>query len=185
MSKKSEPWYVHAVLYVIIAILIFVLIKVAVIDPTEHIQNENYYRSESHLRMDNIRQAQILWERENKQFSDDLGQLISFIKTDSTVKKLIVGVDTLTNRSTNPFKELTSGAFDPDSLMFSPKSHTPFIVQVDTNTSIDTVINQRGKIIKIDTSIVIGSVYVVECPDGYGKIGDLKSPTLKNTASWE
>ena len=80
MSKKSEPWYIHAVLYVIIAILVFVLVKVAVIDPTEHIQNENYYRSESQLRMDNIRQAQILWERENKQFSDDLGQLISFVK---------------------------------------------------------------------------------------------------------
>ncbi len=43
MSKKSEPWYIHAVLYVIIAILVVVLIKVAVIDPTEHIQSENYY----------------------------------------------------------------------------------------------------------------------------------------------
>ncbi len=38
--------------------------------------------------MDNLRQAQILWERQNKQFSDDLDQIISFIKTDSTVKSL-------------------------------------------------------------------------------------------------
>ena len=97
----------------------------------------------------------------------------------------MAGVDSLTNRSTNPFKNLTTGVFETDSLMFSPKTHTPFIVQIDTTTSIDTVINQRGKIIKVDTNIVIGSVYVVECPDGYGKIGDLKSPTLKNTASWE
>lgn len=185
MSKKNEPWYIHAVLYVIIAILVFVLVKVAVIDPTEHIENENYYRSESHLRMDNIRQAQILWERRNKQFSDNLTQLISFVKTDSTVKSLMTGIDTLTNRSTNPFKNLTSGMFEPDSLMFSPKSHRPFLVQIDTTTSIDTVINQRGKIIKVDTSIVIGSVYIIECPDGYGKIGDLKTLTLKNVASWE
>jgi hypothetical protein len=185
MSKKSEPWYIHAVLYVIIAILVVILIKVAIIDPTEHIQSENYYRSESHLRMDNLRQAQILWERQNKQFSDDLDQIISFIKTDSTVKNLMVGIDTLTNRSTNPFKNLTSGLFEPDSLKFSPKSHTPFIMQVDTSTTIDTVINRRGKIVKVDTNIVIGSFYVIECPDGYGTIGDLKSASLKNTASWE
>ena len=72
MIKKSEPWYIHAALYVIIAILVYVLIRVAIVDPTEYIQNENYNRTESQLRMDNIRQAQILWARENENFSDDL-----------------------------------------------------------------------------------------------------------------
>ena len=155
MSQKSEPWYIHAALYVIIAVLIYVLIRVAIIDPTEYIESENYYRSESQLRMDNIRQAEILWERANEQFTDNLDSLINYIKTDSTVNALIIGVDTLTNRSTNPFKDLTSGEFLPDSLKFSPKSHSSYSLQVDTTVTIDTVINRLGKIVKIDTSEIL------------------------------
>ena len=185
MIKKSEPWYIHAALYVVIAILVYILVRVAIIDPTDYMQKENYYKSESHLRMDNIRQAEILWEKQNKQYTDNLEMLISFIKTDTNVQNLMTGIDTLTNRSTNPFKELTSGEFNADSLFFSPKTHSPYIVQVDTTTTIDTVINMRGKIVRVDTNTVIGSLYYVECPDGYGSIGDLKSQSLKNTASWE
>ena len=109
MTKKSEPWYIHAILYAVIAILLVVLIKVAIIDPADHIKKEKYYRSESQLRMDNIRQAQILWQKNNEKFTDDLSKLISYVKNDSTVQQLIVGVDTLTNRSTNPFKYLNNG----------------------------------------------------------------------------
>ncbi len=158
MRKKSEPWYIHGAIYLVIAILVYVLIKVAIIDPTEYIHTENYNRSESQLRMDNIRQAQIQWERQNENYSDNLEDLISFIKTDSNVNALIVGIDTLTNRSTNPFKNLNVGSFEADSLLFSPKSHSRYIVKVDTNTSIDTVINRRGKIVRVDTNTVIGSL---------------------------
>ena len=185
MAKKSEPWYIHAVLYVIIAILLYILIRVAIIDPTDYIQNENYYRSESQLRMDNIRQAQILWERKNNQYTDKIEELVTFVKTDSAVNALMVGIDSLTNRSTNPFKELTSGEFTPDSLSMSPKSGSTYSMRVDTTITIDTVINRRGRIVKIDTNIVIGTLYLLECPDGYGTIGDLENQGLKNTASWE
>lgn len=185
MAKKSEPWYIHAVLYVIIAILLYILIRVAIIDPTEYIANENYFRTESQLRMDNIRQAQILWERKNKQFTDKLEELVTFVKTDTTVNALIVGIDSLTNRSTNPFKDLTSGEFTPDSLSLSPKSGMTYSLKVDTTVTIDTVINRRGRIVKIDTTTVIGTLYLLECPDGYGSIGDLENQGLKNTASWE
>lgn len=185
MSKKSEPWYIHAALYVVIAVLLYILIRVAIIDPTEYIETETYNRTESQLRMDNIRQAQILWEKEKKQFTDSLETLVNYVKTDTNVQNLITGVDSLTNRSTNPFKELTNGEFSPDSLMYSPKSHSQYTLRVDTTTTIDTVINRVGRIVKIDTNIVIGSMYYLECPDGYGTIGDLNSPALKNTASWE
>jgi len=185
MTKKGEPWYIHAILYVVIAILVYVLIRVAIIDPTDYIQKETYYRSESHLRMDNIRQAEILWDKQNKQYTDDLEKLVSYIKTDSAVHELMTGMDTLTNRSTNPFDNLTNGKFEPDSLLFSPKSHSRYKLMVDTTTTIDTVINRRGKIVRVDTNTVIGTLYYIECPDGYGTIGSLESPTLKNTASWE
>lgn len=185
MTKKGEPWYIHAILYVVIAVLLVVLIKVAIIDPADHIEKEQYYRSESQLRMDNIRQAQILWQKNNEKFTDNLSELISYVKNDSTVQQLIVGFDTLTKRSTNPFKPLTTGMFTPDSLMFSPKSHTSYTLQIDTTVTIDTVINRRGKIVRVDTTTEIGSLYYLECPDGYGTVGNLESPTLRNTASWE
>ncbi len=185
MIQKSEPWYLHAALYVVIAILAFILIKVAIIDPTDYASEQKYYTEESHLRMNNIRQAQILWEKQHKRYSDNLDTLINFIKTDSTVLDLINGVDTLTNRSTNPFATLSNGTFSPESLMFSPKSHKPFILKIDTTQNIDTVINMRGKILRVDTSVTIGSMYYLESPDGFGSIGDLENSSRKNVASWE
>jgi hypothetical protein len=185
MAKKSEPWYIHAGLYVIIAVLAVILIKVAIVDPTDYVEKQKYYTEESHLRMNNIRQAQILWEKEHKNFTDNLGALLNFVKTDINVQSLINGVDTLTNKSTNPFAHLSNGTFIVDSFMYSPKSHKPFILKVDTTKSIDTVINMRGKIVRVDSSTVIGSTYYIESPDGYGTVGDLGNPLRKNIASWE
>ncbi|MCB0746354.1 MAG: hypothetical protein KDC90_02725 [Ignavibacteriae bacterium] len=185
MMKKSEPWYIHAALYLVIAILAYILIRVAIVDPTDFMEKDKYYKTESHLRMSNIRQAQIMYEKKNGRYTDDLSALINFVKTDSAVLAAINGVDSLTERSTNPFEKLTVGSFVPESLMYSPKSHTPFILKIDRTTKIDTVINMKGKVIRVDTVKTIGSIYQLESPDGYGQIGDLESPTKKNTASWE
>lgn len=185
MNQKSEPWYIHAALYVVIAILLLILVKVAIIDPTDYIDQEKYYSTESHLRMSNIRQAQVLWEKKNKNFTDDLSALISFVKNDNEVVNLINGVDSLTNKSTNPFEILTVGSFVPESLMYSPKSHKPFVLKIDTTMTIDTVINVRGQILKVDSTTVIGSNYFLESPDGYGTIGELDNPKKKHSASWE
>lgn len=185
MNQKGSNWYIHAVLYVIIAVLAYILIRVAIIDPTEHITSENFYQTESRLRMENIKQAQILWQKKFNRFTDKLDSLVHFVKTNDEVQNLIVGIDTLTNRSTNPFKNLSIGEFAPDSLLFSPKSHRPYLLKVDTTTTVDTIINRVGKIIKIDTKTVIGTLYFLQCPDGYGTIGDIESPNLRNTASWE
>lgn len=185
MDKKGSNWYIHAILYLIIAVLVYILIRVAILDPTKHITTENYYQTESRLRMDNIKQAQILWQKKYESFTDNLSDLVSFVKTNDEVQNLITGIDTLTNRSTNPFKKLSVGEFVPDSLLFSPKSHKPYLLKVDTTTTVDTVIDKRGKIIKVDTKTVIGTLYFLQCPDGYGTIGDIESSNLRNTASWE
>ncbi|MBU0560785.1 MAG: hypothetical protein KJ799_07065 [Bacteroidetes bacterium] len=185
MSRKTEPWYIHAVLYVIIFVLVYVLIQVAIVQPAEVIERDRYYKAETRLRMSNIREAEILWEKKNGNFSDDLRKLIEFIKTDSTVASVVAGFDTITQRSTNPFKKLSHGAFSPESLYFAPKSRTPFIVKVDTSMVVDTFINRRGVIIKIDSTTTIGKRYVIESPDSKDKISDLFSDALKNTASWE
>ncbi|MBU2492832.1 MAG: hypothetical protein KJ571_09435 [Bacteroidetes bacterium] len=185
MSKRSEPWYIHAVLYVIIFILAIVLIQVAIIEPQRVVEQEKYYKSESRARLMNIREAEKLWEEKHGKFTDNIDSLINFVLTDELVAQRIAGVDSITGRSTDPFNKLTVGSFVTDSLLHSPKSFSPYILKVDTTTRLDTVINRRGQIVSVDTTIKIGTRYVVECPDGYGKIGDLYSDALKNTASWE
>lgn len=185
MSYKSEPWYIHAVLYVIIAILVYVLIKVAYLDPNEILEKEKYYKQESRLRMSNLRAAEKLWEAKYGRFTDNLNDLINFLKTDPSVKKAMEGVDTLTGRSTNPFVKLSDGRLVWDSITHSPKSGRPYILKVDTSVVADTIIDRLGRIIKIDSVKTIGQRYYIECPDGYGTIGDLRSDALKHTASWE
>ncbi len=183
--RKSEPWYIHTVLYVIIVVLVYLLIRVAIIDPTETLEQEKSYKNESRLRMSNLREAEILWEKKHGNYTDNLDSLIHFIKTDSSVLLAINGIDTVTGKSTNPFIELSNGGFSADSLYKTPKSQKPYILKYDESTEIDTVIDVRGRLVKIDTISIIGTRYLLECPDGYGKIGDEFSDALRNTASWE
>lgn len=185
MTKKGEPWYLHAGLIVVILVLVYFLVQVAIIEPSAHIAKEKYFKTESRLRMDNIRQAEILYAQKFNGFSGSLDTLIEFIKYDTTVAAVMTGIDTITNRPTNPFKNLSHGEFTPDSLYRTPKSFSFYILQVDTVVTIDTSINRYGKITKIDTVYQIGTKYYLEDPDGYGSIGSLTSDALKNTASWE
>ncbi|MDQ7817710.1 MAG: hypothetical protein RDU14_11860 [Melioribacteraceae bacterium] len=183
--RKGEPWYVHFIMYVIIAILVFVLIKVAYLDPNEVIEQEKYFKQESRLRMSNLRSAERLWQEKFGKFTDNLDSLINFVKTDTGVKQAMEGIDTVTKRSTNPFVNLSAGLFEPDSLYFSPKSRMRFVLQVDTSEVADTIIDRRGRILKVDLIRTIGQRYFIGCPDGYGTIGDIRSDAMKNTASWE
>ena len=185
MAKKSDPWYVHAALYVVIAILAVVLIKVAIIDPRDYVEAEKYFKSESRLRMDNIKEAEIFWQRKYGKFTDNLDSIIYFVKNDPFVDSITTTFDSLIMKIPNPFHTLNSGEFTPDSLRLSPKTYSMYILQIDTVVAIDTVVNRRGKITRIDTTITLGSRYYLEDPDGYGTIGSLDNDALKNTASWE
>ncbi|MGD8307018.1 MAG: hypothetical protein PVF17_10215 [Ignavibacteria bacterium] len=185
MSSKSDPWYVHAGLYLVIAILTILLIKIAIIDPHEYVESEKYNRTESRLRMDNIKEAEILWERKNGSYSGSIDELISFIKYDPFVDSVINTFDSLMMKFANPFNPLSHGEFTPESLKYTPKTNSLYILQIDTSIVIDTIINRRGRITRVDTSITIGTRYYLEDPDGYGTIGSLETDALKNTASWE
>jgi hypothetical protein len=182
---KPEPWYIHAVLYVIIVILVVILVKVAIIDPKDVVEKEKYYKQESHLRMKNIKQAEILWNKKYGHYTGNLDSLINFVKTDPMVDSVIQAYDSLSRRPANPFVPLTSGKFTPDSLYYTPKSHSPYVLEVDTSVSADTIFGRNNKIKRIDSTVVIGNRYYLEDPDGYGSVGSLESDALKNTASWE
>jgi hypothetical protein len=186
IQKKQEPWYIHAALWVVIIVLSYVLIEVAIVQPREIMRKERYFKKESRIRMDDIRQAEILWHNKKGYFTDNLDSLIEFIKTDSTVIKAMTGFDTITKKSTNPFKSLVStGEFVPESLLHSPKSLRPYLLQIDSSTEYDTTVNRWGKLVKIDTVKTFGHRYYLEDKDGYGTIGDLYNNASLNTASWE
>ncbi len=184
-SKSAEPWYLHAALYTIIAILIFVLIKVAIIDPQNVVELENYNRKESRLRMKNLKEAEILWQKKHNYFTASLDSLVNFVKTSAYVDSVMHATDTLTHKSANPFLALSNGKFTPDSLFRTPGSDKPYILEVDTTISADTVVNRYGKVTRIDTVKQIGTMYYIEDPDGYGTVGSTTNQALLNTVSWE
>lgn len=184
-STAGDPWYIHAALYLVIAILSVLLIKIAIIDPKNAVEQERFWRTESRLRMNNIKAAEILYQSKFGNYTDDLQKLITFIKTDNFVDSVMNAFDSLTMKPANPFKPLSNGEFTPESLMHSPRSFQEYILQIDTSLTIDTTINRRGVVIKIDSTLVLGTRYYLEDPDGYGTVGDLNSDALKNTSSWE
>lgn len=185
MKSKSEPMYIHLILYAVIAVLVFLLIKVAFIDPNEVIEQEKKFKAESRLRMSNLREAERLFQLKYKHFTDDIDSLITFLKTDPSVQQAIVGTDSITGRPTNPFDNLLDGSLVWDSLRHSPKSALAYIIQVDTSEVADTIVDRRGKILKVDLQRTIGQRYFIKCPDDYGTIGDVSNDALKHTASWE
>jgi len=182
---NEDPWYVHVALYTVIVILVVVLIKVAIIDPQEIIEREKYIKKEARLRMTNLKFAQILYDKKYGKFTDNLDTLINFIKTDPFVDSVIKGTDTVTKKSSNPFIPLSDGNFTPESLYFTPRTQERFIVRIDTQITRDTVVTPRGKVLRVDEKIKIGTRYLIEDPDGNGTIGSLDNDALKNTASWE
>jgi hypothetical protein len=182
---STEPWYIHAALYAVIVILAVVLIKVAILDPKEIVEQEKHYRTESRLRMKNIKEAEILWQEKYGKFTNNLDSLIYFIKNDPMVDSVVNAIDSVTKKPANPFIPLAQGEFIADSLFRTPKSQQPYLVQIDTTTNVDTVVNRQGKLLRIDSTLVIGSLYYIEDPDGYGSVGSLDNQALKNTVSWE
>jgi len=182
---KPEPWYIHGGLYAVIVILIIVLIKVAIIDPKEIVEVEKYNKKESRLRMSNLKEAEVLYEKKFGKFTNNLDSIVHFIKNDPLVDSIMKAMDPRTQKPANPFIPLTHGEFTPDSLFKTPKSQQMYIIQIDTTLDIDTVINLRGKILRVDSTTTIGSKYFINDPDGYGTVGSLENDALKNTTSWE
>src|SRR5690606_23310686 len=109
MNSKQDAWYIHAALYAIIAILIYVLIKVAVLDPNEIVAQEKYNKQESRLRMKNLKEAEILWYNKHGKFTANLDSLIEFIKNDPYVDSVRNAFDSLSRRPADPFVKLSSG----------------------------------------------------------------------------
>jgi len=165
-------------------VLVIVLINIVWWEPMDVYETEAYSKKESRLRMDNLRQAEILFQKKFGRYTDNADTLINFIKTDKSVLEIRTKKDTLTGRVRDPFVKLTGGELFADSLKLSPKTFKPYLIQVDTSVINDTV-RAGNRILRIDKKETIGTRYYIECPDGYGTIGSLTEEAYKNTASWE
>lgn len=173
-SHKSEPAYFHIVLILIIVGLTYLLIQVAILEPQRILEQERYWKEESRLRMSNTKVLEILYKEKNGKYTDSFDSLFALFRKDQNIQ---AKVDSL-------FKPLKHGNFTLDSLKWSPKSHTQYILKIDSTLSVDSVFTKAGKFLRIDTTVIIGQIYYLECPDGYGSIGDLVNPLKVNQTSW-
>jgi hypothetical protein len=142
------------VLKIVIVLLIGVLLY-TIWEPFDIIRTQDQQRVESRLRMTNIRNAQMFYFGQHQTYQRDLDSLIYWITTDSLV---IAKQDSL-------FRPLREGEFIAESLKYSPRSHEPYILEVD-----DTSATHR---------------YYLECPDGFGSVGSLTDVSQLHRASWE
>lgn len=153
MSTTNPPKG-SVILRIIIVILIGVLIYV-LYEPYQIYQQENYYKAESRLRMENLRTAELQYISAFGKYSGSSDSLALWVKerlADGTLRAEI-------------FKPLSDGTFVPESLARAPKSWKPYMI-----TTVDTTVIKK---------------YLMECPDGYGVIGSLTDEEKLNKASWE
>ncbi|MEX0927779.1 MAG: hypothetical protein WDZ53_00135 [Balneolales bacterium] len=105
-------------------------------------------------RMVNVRDALIAYERENEDFPENLDSLVEFLKTNEQMR----------NQGPELFQERAPLTYNPDSIIFSPRSGERF-----NYTLVDTI---------------RPNIYLLQDPDTEDRIGDLERTTLLNATSW-
>ncbi len=160
-----------------------ILLKVVYLDPMKASEQEENYKTESRLRMYNLRSAQKVYFDKNQKFCGNIDELISFIRSLGIDSTLPSGRDSLESEFT--FKPLSNGKFVVDSLKFSPKVYLPYSFALDSSRVIDSVYAEDGEFIRVDTSFIKGNRFKITDPSGYGSVGNLFFDALKYSASWE
>lgn len=167
----------------LIIILGLFLLKVAYFDPLHLTQLEESNKKEARNRLHNLRTAQRAYVEKYGHFSGNIDELINFVKTAEAgiVLGNIKGLDS----SLFSFRTDEEGVLRADSLKYSTKVHQPFTILLDSVKVIDSVFSEKGKFIRVDTSITRGTRFKIVDPSGYGSIGNLYFDALKYSASWE
>jgi hypothetical protein len=169
--------------YSLIVLLSILLVKIAYFDPKLESEVAEYYKSESRLRMHNLRCAQRAYFEKNKRFCGKIDELIAFVNSSEAgiIMDSTIGLDS----ALFSFKLLSNGELTADSLKFSTKVHTPYPILLDTVRVLDSVFSKKGEYIRVDTSFTLGSRFKIIDPSGYGSVGNLYFDATKFSASWE
>lgn len=150
-SRQSIRTGIQVVLAIIILILSYVLYE-SITGPYAEIEREQQLTELTRERMSNVRTALIQYDQANQTFPDSLEELVEFVREDSAMQ---ADQDSLFGPS-----------FEPDSLIYSPRSGDMF----------EYAVNDTGRV----------ETYLLEDPDSDDQIGTLSGDvTQTNAASWE
>ncbi len=140
----------RAIIVVLFGVLVWVLYE-----PYKIREQEESYKRESRLRMQNIRAAQLKHIEFRGTYARSIVDLVEFVKAGIASDSLNPGM----------FRPLTSGSFIPESLLYSPKTW------------------KLWELVVVDTTAI--KKWYVEDPNGYGSVGSLTDDSKVNKASWE
>lgn len=158
MDIEKRNQLLSIVFGIIIIVLGYMLYRAIVVPYQEVIEREQMTERVRH-RMSNVRDALIQYKNRTGDFpptEGGLDSLVQFLKSDSL---MIANGDSL-------FQELPPSTYDPDSIVYSPRSP-----------------EKRFEYVLNDT--LRPEIYVLRDPDSDDKIGDLERTTLLNAATWE
>ncbi len=167
----------------LIILLALFLFKVAYFDPLNISELEANYKKEARNRLHNLRTAQRAYVEKNGRFSGDIDELVRFVK--SAEAGIILGKISGLDSVLFSFRTDEEGMLFADSLKYSTKMHIPFTILLDSSRVIDSVFSEKGKFIRVDTTVTRGTRFKIVDPSGYGSIGNLYFDALKYSASWE
>jgi len=189
MSKRTDPWYIHVGLYIVIVGLVAVLINVAVIEPKDVAETARYQKAEARLRMENIQEALKLFEMKNGKLTDSKQEILSFINSDrmKAIKDSLKN-DELTGASykePDPFKNHSDGTFVPDSMFMNPYTYQPFVLKVVPIYQTDSVF-VNNKFRNIDSTLKSTNYFILN-PATEEFIGDTTTTNIltKHKVSWK
>ncbi|MDX1617271.1 MAG: hypothetical protein R3224_00695 [Balneolaceae bacterium] len=148
-----------SIVFGIIIIVLGYLLYHAIVDPYQAVIERQQMTERVRHRMANVRDALIQYKNRRGDFpptEGGLDSLVQFLKTDSL---MVANGDSL-------FQELPPSTYNPDSLIYSPRSP-----------------NKRFEYALNDT--LRPEIYILRDPDTDDKIGSLERTTLLNAATWE
>ncbi|KAB2909240.1 MAG: hypothetical protein LC102_00710 [Ignavibacteriales bacterium] len=166
-----------------IVILALLLIKVAYLDPSDYAQKEEFYKTETRMRLHNLRAAERAWFELHGSFCGNIDTLIAFVR--SSEAAIVLDSTKNLDKSTFGFQYAGQEDFIADSMKLSPKLFLPFIIQLDTFRVIDSVFSEKGEFTRVDTTAGYGSRFRIIDPAGFGSVGNLHFDALIYSASWE
>ncbi|MFH5831428.1 hypothetical protein ACG2F4_00965 [Halalkalibaculum sp. DA3122] len=158
MNIEQRNQLLSIILGIIILVLGYFLYH-AIVDPYEEVLEREQMTERVRHRMSNVRDALQQYKNTRGDFPPTQGgldSLVQFLKTDSL---MVAEGDSL-------FTELPPSTYDPDSIIYSPRSP-----------------EKRFEYTLNDT--LRPQIYLLEDPDTDDRIGSLEQTTLLNAASWE
>lgn len=156
-KPQKDPIYIHAAIVLALAGLVYLLIQAIFILPVKEREKNEQYKLISQLQIENISKAQNLYKLKYSHYTDDFDTLFAFLQS---MKKLYNYESIFTKSGNLPFVI--------DSMRFSPKTHSKFILLTDTTIILDTIFNKEKKIVAMMMGEkIIGKRLRIKCPDGY------------------